>query len=150
MTRLHIQLFSDPTDVDWYQALEPQLTALAQAAGLDEFAGIGAQFALVEAINNIIEHAYANQPGKLIDVRGTLDSARLMLVLRDRGIEMPLPLPDGSPAEPTAESGRGWQIIRSAFPDVRYERIDGENILTLIRPLAEPAVPESGKPYQGA
>jgi serine/threonine-protein kinase RsbW len=112
--------------------------ALAQAAGLDDFSCMGLQFALVEAVNNIIEHAYANERGKPIDLAGTHTLQHLTFVLRDRGIPMPLPLPDGSPADPMAESGRGWQIIRAAFPDVRYERIDGENVLTLTRPLTGP------------
>lgn len=135
MTSLHIQFPSDPTDSGWHAALESPLTALVQAAGLDELVAMGLQFALVEAVNNIIEHAYANAPGQPIELAGTYDSQRLTLVLRDRGVPMPLPLPDGSPADPMAESGRGWQIIRAAFPDVCYERIDGENVLTLARPL---------------
>jgi serine/threonine-protein kinase RsbW len=103
---------------------------------LDEIAGIGLNFAVIEAINNVIEHAYVNTAGKPIELRGHHERDRLMLVLRDWGRPMPLPLPDGSPADPMAESGRGWQIIRAAFPDVRYERTDGENVLTLIRPLS--------------
>jgi len=82
-----------------------------------------------------MEHAYANERRRPIDVSGRQDPRCLTFVLRDRGIPMPLPLPDGSPADPMAESGRGWQIIRAAFPGVCYERIDGENVLTLTRPL---------------
>lgn len=119
----------------WHQALEPQLTALAQAAGLDELSAMGLRFALVEAVNNIIEHAYANERGKPIDLSGTQDVLNLTFVLRDSGLPMPLPLPDGSPADPMSESGRGWQIIRAAFPEVCYARIDGESVLTLTRPL---------------
>ena len=135
MTSLHLQFTSNPTDISWHKALERQLTALAQAAGLDALSSTGLQFALVEAVNNIMEHAYANERRRPIDVSGRQDPRRLTFVLRDRGIPMPLPLPDGSPADPMAESGRGWQIIRAAFPGVCYERIDGENVLTLTRPL---------------
>ena len=137
-TSLHIRFTSDPSGLGWHAELEPELVTLVRSAGLDEIAGICLNFAVVEAINNVIEHAYANRPGGPIELHGHHDDKRLTLVLRDRGLPMPLPLPDGSPADPEAESGRGWQIIRAAFPDVRYERIDGENALTMIRPLSAP------------
>jgi serine/threonine-protein kinase RsbW len=135
-TSLHIRFTTDPAGFGWHAKLESELAALARSAGLDEIAEMGLNFALVEAINNVIEHAYVNTAGKPIELHGHHDGDRLTLVLRDRGLPMPLPLPDGAPVDPMAESGRGWQIIRATFPHVRYERTDGENVLTLIRPLS--------------
>jgi len=137
MTTLQLRFLSDPASADWHLPLEAQLSALTQAAGLDEMAAISLQFAAVEAINNVLEHAYGGEVGRPIELLGDADPTRVCLTLRDQGGPMPLPLPDGRPAPAGAESGRGWQIIRAAFPDVRYERVDGTNELTLIRPLAE-------------
>jgi serine/threonine-protein kinase RsbW len=139
MQRVEIEFTSDPDSTAWHGLIDLRLIPLARAAGCDDLEVFGLQLALVEAVNNIIEHAYGMQPEQRIAITGECDAGTLRFQLRDRGRPMPLPLPSGAPAAPDASGGRGWQIIRAGFPDVSYVRRDGVNLLTLSRPV--PATP---------
>lgn len=130
-----LDLASNPQDLDWYERVEIGVGGLGHDAGLDAAAATLLPLAVIEAVNNIVEHAYGNAHGKPIGIRGRRERGRLVVELRDRGRPMPMPLPTGVTSA-TAECGRGWQIIRSVFPWVQYRRQRDENILTLIRPLA--------------
>jgi serine/threonine-protein kinase RsbW len=138
MQRVDIDFTSDPGSIAWHGLIEQRLMPLARAAGFSDLAVFGLQLAIVEAVNNIIEHAYRMEPGQCIAIRGEHDTAALRYQLRDRGVPMPLPLPTGAPAAPEAPGGRGWQIIRAGFPDVTYARRHGINLLTLSRPVPAP------------
>jgi serine/threonine-protein kinase RsbW len=135
---MQVQFLSDHKDLGWQQTLESEIAPLVRSAGLDELSEMGIRVALVEAVNNVIEHGYANSNGKPLKLRGRKDHLCLTFELRDQGRPIPLPLPDGHPVDPMAGCGRGWQIIRAAFPEVFYDRHNGENRLTLIRPLYDP------------
>jgi serine/threonine-protein kinase RsbW len=135
MQRVEIDFTSDPASTAWHGLIEERLIPLARVAGFGDLTVFGLQLALVEAVNNIIEHAYGMQAGECIVIRGEHDATALRYQLRDRGRPMPLPLPTGAPAAPDAAGGRGWQIIRAGFPDVTYARRDGLNLLTLSRPV---------------
>jgi serine/threonine-protein kinase RsbW len=138
-TSLRIDIETDPEDMEVYALLDRELNALAAAAGLEPLPAAGVVLAVVEAVNNVVKHAYGLARGRPLHLRGRCGDGVLQIMLRDRGAPMPLPLPDGSQTDLLGPGGRGWPIIRAAFPVVRYERVDGENRLTLIRPLAEPA-----------
>lgn len=136
MSRISIDLASDPADLDWVGTVLERLTAVAAQAGLQGLPAMLLPSAVVEAINNIIEHAYGNRGGGPIHLRIDHDAAALTVELRDRGAPMPLPLPSGDLPDDAADSGRGWRIIRSVFPRVIYQREDGENRLTLVLPIS--------------
>ena len=138
-TSLRIDFDTDPDDMSLSALLESEILSLARSAGLEELAAMGVLWAVVEAVNNIVQHAYGQARGHTVKLRGDHEAGTLQIQLRDHGVPMPLPLPAGEPADGMATHGRGWQIIRAAFPVVRYERVDGENRLTLIRPLTVPA-----------
>jgi serine/threonine-protein kinase RsbW len=135
MHRVEIEFTSHPDEMGWHVLIEERLLPLAREAGCDELAIFGLQLALVEAVNNVIEHAYAMQSGGVIGISGEQREATLCFELRDQGVPMPMPLPSGEPAPTDAAGGRGWQIIRANFPTVEYARLDGSNLLTLCRPL---------------
>ena len=133
MPGLTLRFDSDPDDLGWYQRVQEALTAFAATAGFDATVAMLLPSAVVEAINNIIKHAYLNEPGRPITLTAEQDAGGVCIVLRDRGGPMPLPLPSGELPDDAAESGRGWRIIRSVFPDAHYVREGNENVLTLSR-----------------
>ena len=137
MQRTEIDFTSDPDDIAWHGLIERRLMPLAHAAGFSELTLFGLQLALVEAVNNVIEHAYTMAPNQPIAISGECTKGTLRFQLRDRGRPMPLPLPSGVPAAPDASGGRGWQIIRAGFTEVSYARRDGVNLLTLSRPVPD-------------
>lgn len=93
-----------------------------------------AEVVLAEALNNIVEHAYA-ETGGTIEI--TLEPAPGGLACRivDHGRPMPdgqLPrgvLPHADPGDPP-EGGFGWYLIRSLSQDLHYARTDGRNLLS--------------------
>lgn len=95
----------------------------------------------VEAMNNVVEHAYAEEPGGRLELQVTPVGDRLELTLRDTG----RPLPSGAleraraGGEPEApelrEGGYGLDLIVALMSDVRYARVGETNALTMTTSL---------------
>lgn len=100
-----------------------------------------AQIVLAEALNNIVEHSYANGCG---EIRLTLRSCPHGLACRisDRGLPMPkgdLPLglnPMADRSTDLPEGGFGWFLIRALARELGYHRKDGCNHLSFWIPAA--------------
>ncbi|MFN4155939.1 MAG: ATP-binding protein [Paracoccaceae bacterium] len=94
-----------------------------------------AQLVLAEALNNIVEHAYAQSPGE-IEVTVELCPGGLTCRIMDAGLPLPgEALPEGRLAPLRAgdalpEGGFGWHLIRSLSQDVNYRREGERNFLT--------------------
>lgn len=95
-----------------------------------------AQLVLAEALNNVVEHAYArcDRAGEiLLTLRSTPGGLACQIV--DRGCPMPDgALPAGELREPDstapAEGGWGWHLIRSLSSDLAYSRDGDRNHLS--------------------
>lgn len=105
-----------------------------------------AELVLAEVMNNIVEHAYAGQPGQ-IDLAITLVADGLCCRVSDGG----RPMPQGAPpaarlpalrADDLPEGGFGWFLIRQLSENLRYRRRDGANELSFRVPLS-PAATQS-------
>ncbi len=94
-----------------------------------------AEIVLAEALNNIVEHAYANHPGD-IEITLHLRPHELICRITDTGLPMPDDqLPEGKLAAITPdgelpEGGFGWFLIRSLSQDLHYRREGGRNLLS--------------------
>ena len=103
-----------------------------------EEAGI-VELVLAEALNNIVEHAYAPSYGcGPIRIECLHKSDGLHLRIRDCGATMPGDkAPPGIAADlgkclkDLPEGGFGWFLIKDLAEDVKYRRINGENCLDL-------------------
>jgi serine/threonine-protein kinase RsbW len=127
--RLHLRLHSDPAEV---ADLQPNLLDLCAQAGLDAMAAFKLTTAIVEALNNCIEHAYGGEPGLPIDLEWTRSAEAVTVAIHDEGHALPTPALDpATPASADAECGRGWQIIHEWTHAVSYRRTDRQNVLTL-------------------
>jgi len=96
------------------------------------------KIALAEAINNVVEHAYAGIAPAQVQVTCRLELERLDILISDTGKPLPgLRPPDGTPArigtvlEELPEGGFGWFLIHQLTSDVHYERHKGCNRLSL-------------------
>jgi len=116
--------------------LQAKVSALCGEAGLDDLAAFQLTCAIVEAVNNCIEHAYGGESGHPITLVWLRNRDGIAVEIRDQGRLMPSPPPE-SPAMAgvDAESGRGWHIIRQWTDAVTYTREANENVLTLTRGL---------------
>ena len=136
----------------WTQLLSPMVTeapnALRCAATPLEIRGLLArlekalpagicdpriELALAEALNNVAEHAYGDGQGMIaLEVSSCPEALRI--ALRDQGRPMPdytvpaddMPHPDALP-----EGGWGWGLIHACCDGIDYQRLAGENRLTL-------------------
>ena len=136
-----------PSAVEYISPLGEALHALCLYATGSESCALDFQRAAIEALNNVILHAYRNEPGHDITVRCYQENRRLRIEIIDDGISMSF-LPEPVLPAYDAESGRGWWIINSCVDYYYYkvvEYIERERVLrptdsnekveiTLVRP----------------
>ena len=94
---------------------------------------------LEEAVVNVINYAYPKEEHQSIYLSATLHEATIVLILTDTGKEFdPTMAPDVDitlSADEREIGGLGIFLIRQIMNEVKYERIDGKNILTLEKKL---------------
>lgn len=99
-----------------------------------------AEIVMAEALNNIVEHAYAAQAG-LIEIWVGLGATGLECSISDYGRPMPdFQLPKGqqhdlAQMDDLPEGGFGWFLIRSLAQDLQYQRRYNQNLLRFRLPL---------------
>ena len=131
---LHSERIDLTSDAEAVGPVQARLMTLGQAAGLDDAAVFQWTCAIVEALNNCIEHAYEEAPGRPISVRWAEYADRLEVEIRDQGRPMPPDLPEhGALAAVDALSGRGWHIIREWTDGIVYRTEPAGNLLVLTR-----------------
>jgi len=127
-------LYSSPFEVrSTLEAISKELSGcnlMAEEVG-------SAEIVLAEVLNNIVEHAYAEDPGGKIDVSFEYVPGDLRFCLNDQGN----PMPDGQTPLGSAtnldvefddlpEGGFGWFLIGELARDVEYLRVGETNRLT--------------------
>jgi serine/threonine-protein kinase RsbW len=111
---------------------------ICAASPLGAAKGREVEAAVVEAVNNAIEHAYGNEKGHAVKVVVTLLADRIMFQICDTGRAMNQ-APAGLAAagnrgcEDLAEGGRGFLIMRSLMDEVSYAQVGDQNVLTLVK-----------------
>ena len=125
---------------------------LSEISKLSEFIEeIGNQFALTpdvifnlslvleEAVVNIISYAYPKEDHEKSYLSARMNEDSIILVLTDTGKEFdPTTAPETDvtlAADDREIGGLGIFLIRQIMNEVRYERIDGKNVLTLEKKL---------------
>ncbi|WP_170774781.1 ATP-binding protein [Ruegeria lacuscaerulensis] len=115
-----------------------QLSACLKAQGLPAHKAGDVKIALAEAINNVVEHAYAGVTPAQVKVRCRLNQDWLEILISDTGNPLPgFRVPEGMPAalgssrDELPEGGFGWFLIHELTSDIRYERSNGCNWLSL-------------------
>ena len=94
-----------------------------------------AEVVLAEVLNNIVEHAYADFPGKIAVALSRRDN-RLQFDISDVGLPMPGAEPPPGILKQTQdfadqpEGGFGWFLIRSLSQNLSYRRQDNANLLS--------------------
>lgn len=94
---------------------------------------------LVEAVNNVIEHAYQNKEGLPIDATFETDSTEVKITIMDRGIAILEPLHETEGAMPDIgelpEGGWGIALIHSLADRVEHFRENGSNTLVISKQI---------------
>ena len=124
-----LKIVSDPKNVS---PLGEAINALCLYATNSEICAHDIQLAVVEALNNVILHAYKSQTGNDIIVQWSQTTDCLYVEIIDFGISM-ITMPAGSLPVFEAESGRGWWIINACVDEYYYkvvEFIERERVCT--------------------
>ena len=94
---------------------------------------------LEEAVVNIINYAYPKEEHENIYLSARLHEGSIILILTDTGKEFdPTTAPEADitlSADERQIGGLGIFLIRQIMNEVKYERIEGKNILTLEKKL---------------
>lgn len=94
---------------------------------------------LEEAVVNVINYAYPKEEHQFIYLSARLHEGSIILVLTDTGKEFdPTLAPEADVtlgAEDRQIGGLGIFLIRQIMNEVKYERIEGKNVLTLEKKL---------------
>lgn len=105
------------------------------AAELSESTAGSLEIVLAEVLNNIVEHAYRGEGGR-IDLCIGAGRGGLLCRVTDQGGAMPggvLPdpprLPPDLAIEDLPEGGFGWRMVRDLAQDLHYRRRAGSNVL---------------------
>lgn len=103
------------------------------------------ELAMVEAVNNVVEHAYSFEPIHHIWVEFALTPGRFELRVSDRGQPMSsgrlaeaqgLVDPDPTDFDTWTPRTRGLEIIKACMDTVDYVVLDGINTLSMSRVLS--------------
>ncbi len=107
------------------------------------------ELTLAEALNNIVEHGYADQSPGLIDLSVTLMVGALTCRIEDFGRPLPGCAPPNGGLPPVTrdvarlpEGGWGWALIRALSTDLGYERNGNRNVLTFRIPIGDAGGPD--------
>lgn len=137
-TELHLAFSASPSAIRDNLA---RMMAAMPLSGLSDTGRSSAELVLAEVLNNIAEHAYADQVGPVtVMVRDGAQGIDCLVV--DQGAPMPGgTLPDGSQPGRTGlvladlpEGGFGWHLIRTLTRNLVYTRIAGANRLSFLLP----------------
>jgi serine/threonine-protein kinase RsbW len=99
------------------------------------------QLCVVEAVTNVVKHAYRTQPGHDATVVISLHPERISFQVLDTGETMQPMSRDPVEFDPAnlatlPERGMGLYIIQTVMDEVDYQTADGINILTMTKYLS--------------
>ena len=127
-----IEISSNATEVD---SLLNQMEDLLEGSCLDAMSAFRLRCAVVEVVNNCIQHAYGSHEGQPIRIAYEENSSGVEFTISDRGRAF-----DGvtglSESGPADESGRGLEIIHAWVSNVQFKRQDGWNHCRLAQHIA--------------
>lgn len=105
------------------------------------------ELAVVEAVNNCIEHAYRNQDGHRISVELELGDEMVSIEIQDSGDPLDPALVENVKVNGMAfdpddldnlpEGGMGWFLINSMMDEVHYVSTAEHNVLSLRKRFSE-------------
>lgn len=131
-----------------FAAVRDALAALMAGPVLTDVSDDGrgmTELVLAEAMNNIVEHAYADVACGEITLTLWQAAGEVACRITDRGTAMPdAALPAGLLSDPAMaadlpEGGFGWYLIRTLSRDLRYARHGTLNELTFVLANAQSA-----------
>ena len=131
----HNYSFELKNDLSELETLCQHVNKFGQAAGLSETCITDVNICLDELFTNIVSYGFEDDLEHIIKVTMNLDNRVLRLSIEDEGLPFN-PLEKKDPEVPTdlkdvRIGGLGIHIVRKLMDDVRYQRKQGKNKLTM-------------------
>ncbi len=122
--------------IDSIGLLSKAIRGICSTVVNDEIILYNVELCLVEAITNVINHAYHRKPGNLIEVSVTVDDRHVTFQILDSGDKGTLPLKkelDYKVDDLTTwpESGMGLFLIYRLMDEVSFGELNGKNVFTM-------------------
>jgi serine/threonine-protein kinase RsbW len=137
--------YSIESDFEEVSHLGQTIHKLVAIAGMGEVDSARVELGVVEALNNVIEHAYQLQPNHKIKVIFESSKNYIVIHIIDTGIAMGQSLPsiednqqelkEHIVREDIPEGGWGLVLIKSIMDEVSYKSENGINHLTLLKKM---------------
>lgn len=110
--------------------------ALCSYLGFSEVEAYQIQLCVVEAVTNVVKHAYGAQPGHEVIVAVAIHPEQISFRIMDTGKTMKPMSRTNMEFDPTnlaglPEGGMGVYIIQTVMDRVDYQTVDGTNIFTM-------------------
>ena len=126
-------------DVKEVEALGTFVKQIIEQLNIEKSLGHKLRLAVEEAVVNVMEYAYPAEKTGEVNIRATLNGERLKFIITDSGI--PFNPTEVSAADTTLSAeerpvgGLGILLVREMMDSINYERIDGKNVLTLMKEI---------------
>lgn len=131
----------EATELGVRRALAELLAWLSAIDGSADLSG-RVEIVLAEALNNVVEHAYAMSGKGQVELRCNPMPDRLDFTILDQGCAVPVhvfaqrSVPDTDvPLEDLPEGGFGWLLIQTMTRSLSYQRVQDTNCLRMAIPL---------------
>lgn len=134
---MKLELHGTPEEV--MRAVEA-LQAFGEARDVPAKMLFGLTLALEECGSNIVNHALKRDPDQTFTAGFEHDGEQIIIELRDAGIEFDPTLAvtsDGIADDDEPPGGWGIFLVRKYTDELLYQRENGENVLRLIKRLAQ-------------
>lgn len=122
-------------ELDEITALAVFVEELCEELSLSAEVTMNINLALEEAVCNVIMYAYPQGEEHEVMLKATYANNQLIFLLTDTGLSFdPTLAPDAdisSSLEERSIGGLGIFLIRKIMNEVTYQRIDGQNLLTM-------------------
>jgi serine/threonine-protein kinase RsbW len=131
---MSVECISLDSRADEVHRLLDWLLPLLARSGFDEIGAFNLQCAIVEAVNNSIQHAYRGEAGHPLEVSLDLSDECAVAEVRDQGPGFDGPAQSGPP-DLLSESGRGFAIIEAWVDRLSFRQQDGWNVCRIEKKL---------------
>ena len=126
-------------DVQQIELLAEYIDSIAEAAGIDPSLAMSLNLALEEAVTNVIMYAYTEGTDGTVDIITEANDGLLTFIIKDSGKAFDPTQKEDADVTLSAEErqigGLGIFLVKQIMDTVNYQRIDGQNILTLTKKL---------------
>jgi sigma-B regulation protein RsbU (phosphoserine phosphatase) len=128
-----------PNDVNTIPQLNEFVDMVCEEAGMDMATTMSLNLALEEAVVNVMSYAYPEGTVGTVDIDAEANGQEIAFILSDSGSAFDPTQKEEVDTTLSAEErsigGLGIHLIRQIMDDVKYERKDDKNILTLTKKI---------------